>query len=110
MMSSRMSLFLLSSFVVMCIPLSGCTSDSGRASAKTFDAICSSEPALYAAFVTVATARHASERKIQTAAAAHGLITQTCANPPADLASGAAALASAYATIVSARAEAGRGV
>lgn len=94
----------------LALPLAACGSAGDLTTAKTIDTICSVEPSLYAAYVTFAVTRGASEKKLATAAAAHAVVTDTCANPPTDLVRAAAVLATAYATIVSARASVERGV
>ena len=50
----------------------------------------------------------ATAKKLQTAAAAHAVVSGLCASPPTDLAQGVAAAATAYATIMAARADAAR--
>lgn len=94
---------------LLALSLAACAStNAATVTTKTFDTICASEPAVYAAFVTVASAKGASARKLETAAAAHSVVTGVCLSPPTNLAAGVAAIASAYATIVAARAEAAR--
>jgi hypothetical protein len=95
--------------VALALSLAACTTtDASNVTAKTFDSICASEPAIYAAYVTVATAKGVNAKKLATAAAAHQSIAATCANPPADLASAVSSIATAYATIVTARADAAK--
>jgi hypothetical protein len=93
----------------LALSLSACATIGPLDAKQTVNAICASEPAVYAAYVTVATARGASKKKLATAAAAHAVISDTCINRPADAVSAAARIATAYATIVAARAEASRG-
>ncbi|MBB3972798.1 hypothetical protein [Hansschlegelia beijingensis] len=96
-------------FGLLALSLAGCSvSDASTTTPKTFDAICASEPAVYAAYVTVASTRGASAKKLATAAAAHKVVSDLCAAPPANLAQGVAQAAAAYATIMAARAEAAR--
>jgi len=96
-------------FGLLALSLAGCSvSDASTTTAKTFDAICASEPAVYAAYVTVASTRGATAKKLATAAAAHKVVSDLCAAPPANLAMGVAQAAAAYATIMAARAEAAR--
>ncbi|HVI28878.1 hypothetical protein [Hansschlegelia sp.] len=94
---------------LLALSLAACSvSDASTTTAKTFDTICASEPAVYAAYVTVASIKGVSAKKLQTAAAAHAVVSGLCASPPADLAQGVAAAATAYATIMAARADAAR--
>lgn len=81
------------------------TGDAAKVTAKTFDTICASEPAVYAAYVTVAVAKKASDAKLAKAEAYHLIISDTCANPPTNLASAVSRIALAYAAIVTARGE-----
>lgn len=92
---------------LLALSLAACGAAGALTYAKTIDSVCAAEPAFYASYVTVAVARGAPAKRLATAAAAHAIATDICINRPADLAQGAAALATAYATIVAARAEVG---
>lgn len=93
---------------LLALSLAGCGSAGALTYAKTIDSVCAAEPGVYASYVSIAVTRGASAKKLATAAAAHAVATDICLNRPADLVQGAAALAAAYATIISARAELSR--
>lgn len=90
----------------LALSLAACSASNGATtSAKTFDTICASEPALYAAFTVAAAVKgNVKAKTLATVDAAHRTVMRICAAPPKDLAQGLVQLAAAYADVTAARA------
>lgn len=77
----------------------GCTTGDGnsQAAAKTFDTICTTEPPLFAAYMTVAVANGASESRLKKAEGIHASITTICESRPSNVLAAVVTLTAAYA-------------
>lgn len=79
--------------------LTSCTTGDGnsQAAAKTFDTICTTEPPLFAAYMTVAVANGASESRLKKAEGIHASITTICESRPSNVLAAVVTLTAAYA-------------
>ncbi len=87
-----------------CVALASCTTtpDQQAAAAKAYDQICTTEPSLYAAYVTVALAKGKDTTKVD---AIHSGIVDLCQARPTDIVTGLPILAAAYARFITATAK-----
>lgn len=68
--------------------------------AKAYDKTCAAEPPIYQSFVTIATAKQASQKTLAQAAAVHDSVTKLCTDRPTDLATASITLAALYAQLI----------
>lgn len=84
------------------VSLSSCvtTDDSQVAAARTLDAICASEPAIYAAFSAVAEVRNVPAKTVRKVDVAHIAITNWCTDRPDNLVAIIVTVSATYAQIL----------
>lgn len=91
------------SALALALALTSCVTTGGdqQAAAKVnFDRMCAAEPALYLAYVTVATSKGFSEAKMRKAEAIHESIGVICSGRPDNFVAALVTLTTAYAKFV----------